>query len=172
MSGPISRQVRVQMRPLSRSIVVAVPQRDVVVKDPVTVVIDTGGKQGIQGPEGPPGPAGGSSVVLTAGETIFGLRAVRAAAGIIYRPDLSVIAHSDAVVGVALQSGGAGAQLSVQVSGELSESSWSWSPGAVYCGPDGVLTQTPPDSGWLLSIGRATSATTIIIDIDTAYIRG
>lgn len=155
------------VRPSQRAVVVDKPSQVAAARRATAVV-----EVAAPGPQGPAGPAGGSSVYLQAGETMFGLRAVRASGGFMYRPDVAVVEQSDEIIGIVLQSGNAGAVLPVQMSGELSEPSWAWAPGAIYCGPDGVLTQAPPAAGWLLSIGRATSTTTIIIDIDTAFIRG
>lgn len=130
------------------------------------------GDDGEEGPPGPPGPAGGTAVLWPPGETIFGQRVVRAENGLIYHPDVTLVEHAKAVFGISLQSGSAGDDpLQVQVSGELTEPSWNWTPGYVYCGQDGQLVQPAQDIGWLLSIGRAISPTTIIIDIDTPLVR-
>lgn len=149
---------------------VANPACPVVVRDPEKQLIDTGAKQGIPGPPGPPGPAGGTSAEYPVGTTIFGLRAVRADGGLLYHPDLQDVSHAMQTFGIALQSASAGLVL-VQLSGQLTEQSWTWTPGAVYCGQDGQLTQAIPPTGWLLSIGRAVSPTTINIDIDTPFVR-
>jgi len=101
---------------------------------------------------------------------IHGLRAVRATAGALYHPLLADPDHAEQVIGIALQAGTG--VLQVQVSGLLTESSWAWQPGLVYCGDGGVLTQSPPVTGWLLAVGRAIAADTIEIDIDTAVYRG
>lgn len=130
------------------------------------------GDEGDPGPPGPPGPAGGTTVLWPPGETIFGQRVVRAQDGLIFHPDVTVVEHAKATFGIALQSGVVGGpDLQVQVSGELTEPSWTWTPGYVYCGQDGQLAQPAQATGWLLAIGRAISATTIIIDIDTPLVR-
>ncbi len=128
------------------------------------------GPPGPEGPQGPPGPAGGSAIEMPSGETIFGLRAVRAVGGQIFHPDQTDNEHAEQVIGIALQSGTG--TLLVQISGTLTEGSWTWTPGLVYCGADGVLTQSPPATGWLLAVGRAIAADTLEIDIDTAFYRG
>ncbi len=147
--------------------------RPLVVQESISLVeIVSVGTQGPPGAQGVPGPAGGSSVLLEAGETIFGLRAVQAQGGLIFNADTSDVALAQgSVVGVALQSGGIGDDLLVQLSGELTENSWSWLPGYVYCGPDGSLTQSPSDLGWLITIGRVVSPTTIVVDIGQLFIR-
>ena len=128
------------------------------------------GDDGDPGPQGPPGPAGGSSIELTAVSTIHGLRAVRAVNGEITHPSTSDDDHAEQVLGIALQSGTG--PIYVQVTGALTEGSWAWAPGLVYCGDEGVLTQAPAPTGWLLAVGRAIATDTIEIDIDTAFFRG
>lgn len=177
-----TRQTVVQMAQTARRVVVKEPvttdrvalapsptSATTTVTDPVEVV-QIVGRPGPPGPAGPPGPSGGSAVQLPSGETIFGLRAVRAAGGSIYHPDTSVADHAEQVMGIALQSGTG--LLNVQTSGLLTEGSWSWAPGLVYCGADGTLTQAPSTTGWLLAVGRAIGPDTIEVDIDTAFFRG
>lgn len=148
------------------------------VRSPVTVteqvthtgVVVDAGPPGPPGPAGPPGPVGGSAIEMVAITTIHGLRAVRAVGGQISHPDTDEPDHAEQVIGVALQSGTGVIQ--VQVSGLLTEGSWTWAPALVYCGDDGVLTQSPAATGWLLAVGRAIAADTIEIDIDTVFYRG
>lgn len=145
-------------------------RNNVVTQRPVNRVVEVG-TPGPQGEPGPPGPAGGSVISYVAGEQTFGLRAVRAEAGLVYHPDLGIVEHAKQTFGIALQSVVPGDEVQVQIGGELTEPSWTWAPGFVYCGTDGQLTQSPPAVGWLLAIGRAVSATTINIDIDTPFVR-
>lgn len=136
------------------------------------VEIVSSGSQGPPGAQGKPGPAGGTSLTLAAGETIFGLRAVQAQGGTVYNADTSdtdLIFGS--VAGIALQSVVLGEEVEVQVAGELTEPSWNWAPGYVYCGPDGSLTQSTGGTGWLLIVGRVVDPTTIIVDIGQLFIR-
>lgn len=126
---------------------------------------------GAKGDKGDPGDAGsGGLLVYPAGETIHGRRAVRVAGGLLFHPDTAVNAHATQVVGIATQSGSPSASVTVRTAGTITEASWAWSPGAVWCGADGVLTQSPA-TGWLLQIGRAIDATTIDVDVDTPFFR-
>lgn len=102
---------------------------------------------------------------------VHGHRAVMIADGAFRHPDLAQAAHADAVIGIAEQSGAAGDEIAARMRGLIRESSWSWSPGSIWCGADGVLTQAPPPTGWLLVVGRAVDATTIDVDIDTPFHR-
>lgn len=123
------------------------------------------------GPRGPKGEPGDGTITLPAGATIHGLRAVRASAGQLYHPDIADPAHAEQVAGIALQSGNAGTELLVRTGGTMTDSGWTWSPGAVWCDNAGVLTQTPPATGWLLKIGTALDAATLLVDIDNPFFR-
>ncbi len=126
---------------------------------------------GLKGDKGDPGDAGsGGLLIYPAGETIHGLRAVRLAGGLLFHPDTAIVAHAGQVVGIATQSGAVAGSVIVRAAGTITEAAWSWSPGPVWVGSDGVLTQSPA-AGWLLQVGRAVSATTIDVDVDTPFIR-
>jgi hypothetical protein len=46
----------------------------------------------------------------------------------------------------------------------MTEPSWDWTPGLpLYVGPDGILVQSPPASGFIREIGLAVSPTSIVI---------
>ena len=118
-----------------------------------------------------PGETEGATFLVPAGETIHGHRVVRADGGALFHPEPGTAAHADQVVGIALQSGDAPAPLLVRAHGQITEASWSWAPGVIWCGADGQLTQSPPASGWLLQVARVVSPTTITVDIDTPIFR-
>ncbi|HHA2629099.1 TPA: hypothetical protein ACOEOK_000535 [Stenotrophomonas maltophilia] len=61
--------------------------------------------------------------------------------------------------------------VTVRLAGTVEEGSWTWHDGAVWCGADGALTQSPGDTGWLLCVGRALNATTLMIDFDSPIAR-
>lgn len=126
---------------------------------------------GEPGPPGPPGPPT-LPLVLVAAEIIHGRRAVRAVSGQAYHPRILVDDDAEEVVGIALNSSDIGGSVQVRTVGTVTEQSWSWAPGYVYCGEEGILTQSPAHMGWLLAIGKAVNATTIDVDVDTAFFRG
>lgn len=150
-------------RPQTRVLARTSPVTAIQSNTPVTI-----GGQGVQGP---PGETEGAVFNGTAGETIFGARAVRVVDDIILRPALAQAAHATQVLGIALQSGNSGATIQVRTGGLMSESFWNWAPGLIYCGDDGVLTQTPPATGWVLPIARVKNPTTIEIDVDQPVMR-
>lgn len=126
---------------------------------------------GLRGPPGPPGQTDGLAWDAPAGETLHGRRIVRAVGGALFAPSLAVVAHAEQCIGLVTQAGSAGALLRVRTAGRYTDPAWSWSPGAIYCGDEGVLTQTPPAVGWVLKVATAVDATTIDIDIDNPFYR-
>ncbi|MCH3788329.1 hypothetical protein LZB33_08880, partial [Campylobacter jejuni] len=61
--------------------------------------------------------------------------------------------------------------VAVRLAGTIEEASWTWRDGGVWCGADGALTQAPGTAGWLLCVGRALNATTLMIDFDSPIAR-
>ena len=147
------------------------PPSVVVVEQPVTQTLTVG----LQGPPGPPGPIGppGDASVLTASTTLSGHRvlAVNGEGQAIYA------SHTDstalAVQGLSTQSGIAGDTLALTRSGAL-----PWPAGGLTAGQplflttDGLISHTPPTSGWIRQIAVAVDSDTISIDIGPAYRAG
>lgn len=107
-------------------------------------------------------------VNFTAGATIFGHRVVCLDGTSVRHPLLSNTLDAERVVGISIQSVSSGSQVAVAAFGPVSESSWAWPGGAtLFVGDNGVLTTTPPTTGWIVSIARVASATSIIVDIQT-----
>jgi hypothetical protein len=140
------------------------PQATILVQQPPQAAITTAATQGPPGPPGPPGSGGPQTVVLQAAIALGGHRIVCVdSAGQAIYPDRSNPAHADAVVGITTGAASAGADVTVQTTGEMIESSWSWSPGPIWVGDNGLLTQTSPTSGWVQMIAIALSATKIVV---------
>lgn len=107
-------------------------------------------------------------LAATAGETLSGHRAVTRDID-----DTLIYASNDDLVflnaPVWITTGAAltGAPVSAVAYGPLSEPSWSWTPGPVYLGVDGLLTQTPPSASealFLAQVAVATSDTSVFVD--------
>jgi len=141
----------------SRQQGIAIPGRQL-----FTVIGAVAGPRGLQGI---PGPAGGEAVQRLAGEVISALQAVYELNGQVHLLDYRDDAHIDLLLGITLTAAGAGAPVNVQRSGVLEDSNWSWTPGRVWLGPDGSLTQTPPADGYCVLIGSATSATRLTLNL-------
>lgn len=123
------------------------------------------GQRGAQGRPGTDSGGGIQTIVRTAGETISALRIVYESQAQAFITDPSTESVFQAL-GLAITSASAGAETTIQTQGFIDDSSWSWAEGVVWCGPNGVLTQTPPTTGWDFIIGFATSATRLYIDLN------
>lgn len=117
------------------------------------------------GDQGPPGPPGGVVIQRSAGHLISALRVVYEASGLVYVLDYRDAAHIDLLVGITMTAADGGAPIAIQRAGEISDSGWAWTPGRVYLGVAGQLTQTPPETGYSVLIGSAVSATRIILNL-------
>ena len=92
-------------------------------------------------------------------------RAAADANGLVYPLDYRDEGSVSLLLGIALTAAGAGGEVTVQRSGALTDSSWTWSYGPLWLGAAGAITQTPPDDGFDVAIGVATAATRILLDI-------
>lgn len=126
------------------------------------------GEQGPPGAPGAPGPEGGAALQRTAGTTLSALRAVYELDGQVHYLDYRDAEHIDLLLGITLTAAGAGQPINVQRSGAIDDSGWSWTPGPVWLGADGVLTQTPPATGYYVLIGAAVSANRLLLNIQPA----
>ena len=118
-----------------------------------------------QGPPGIPGPAGGSTLQRTAGATLSALVAAYELNGEVFALDKDDDDHIDLLLGLTVTAASVGAPINVQRTGPVDNSGWAWTPGRVYLGAAGALTQTPASSGNDVLIGRAVSATRLLLDI-------
>lgn len=136
-------------------------------------VIGVPGLPGQRGRDGLSGSAGAAISTLPIGAVVQGLRLARSVNGIVFPVDTSQSLHAAEVIGLALQSvTSIGTTVDVQRAGAVTNSSWNWAAGIVWCGPDGTLTQTPGSAGWLMEAGHVITATTIDIHIDSPIYRG
>lgn len=136
-------------------------------RDPANVLVV--GKSGI------PGADGNLIYTHTAGQVLSGHRVVRidAATGKAVYADNSVLADAGALLGVTLGAAVLNASVRVQAFGELTEATWTWTPGAaLYLGTAGQLTETPPELPAVFSecVAFALTATTILIDTEIPII--
>ena len=144
------------------AVVVTQSPPPVVVVSPVTEtrVIVTGiqgppGPPGERGPVGPPG-AGGDATILTrpTAAAIGGHRVViQEADGTVSYADHTDPAHADMALGLTIEAADAGAEIQILVGGETIEPSWTWDvTRPIYLGATGLLTQTPPTTGFLQQV--------------------
>jgi len=115
---------------------------------------------GIPGRDG----SGATDLDLVAETSIGGHRAVAvSAAGEAHHADPTAVGGVP-VVGVSVNAATIGGSVSVRTAGVIEESGWSWAQGPVWLGADGVLTQSLPVTGTLVSIGEAIGPTRLRVD--------
>lgn len=124
------------------------------------------GEQGPPGLQGIPGPAGGTALQRTAGQALSALRAVYELDGQVLYLDYRDAAHIDLLLGITLTAAQLGEPINVQRSGPLEDAGWSWTPGPVWLGVDGALSQTPPSDGYDVLLGAAVSTTRITLNLN------
>ena len=130
---------------------------------PVTIV--TGAEQGPQGPAGPPGPAGGTSHVRNSVAALSALLVVwEDELGIVRPLDSTDEDHIDLLCGLTITGTSSAGPVTVQRTGAVDDTAWAWTPGRVYLGAGGSLTQTPPNNGFDVLVGVAVSPTRLILD--------
>jgi hypothetical protein len=123
-----------------------------------------------QGPPGVAGPPGGgvSTQTYTAAGTISAYLVVAVSGGEAVTADSSQIAYAGNVVGVAIGGVNAGALVTVQFAGQLEYNGWNWTLGKpIFLGTGGMLTQTPPASGFNQIIGTPVTPTSIFINLQS-----
>lgn len=77
------------------------------------------------------------------------------------------LAHLAAPLWITYGAASPGALVDVLLTGVMIEPSWSWTPGPVYLGVNGLLTQIPPAAPgalFLAQVGTATSPTSLFVD--------
>lgn len=113
-------------------------------------------------------PASDSSeiVSLLSAHAVSGHRAVISDNGLARYADKDTPAHALLIAGITLQSATMGSAVQVQTQGIVVEPSWNWTPGSIWLGNNGLLTQTRPTAGLLWELGTAYNATTILWEPD------
>lgn len=167
--------IQVLIKEATSPVVIESPDIDVVVVDEDVHIVDTIHEMSVitvgeAGPAGADGVDAGGQIIKTAAVSIGGHRVVvpDSTGGVIYA-DASTLTHRDKVLGVTTGAASASASATIQTYGELTEPSWAWTlDEPVFLGLTGLLTQTPPSSGFLQRVGFPTAATKLFIDIDNA----
>ena len=141
---------------------------DSVLVDEVEVVsIVAVAEQGPRGIQGIQGPAGGTTTVTVGVTPLSGHSAVAVdAAGLLIQADCTNPAHRGAVLGLLANAYSPGDQAVVHTAFTLEHSGWTWSPGPVFVGTAGQLTQTLP-VGAVFSqvVAHALSPTLVLVDV-------
>jgi hypothetical protein len=123
---------------------------------------------------GPPPPVsptgGGSSIRFTevAATVLSGHRVVtRQTDGTVGYASNDDLADVNAPLWITTGAAASGALVTVVAYGVIDEPSWAWTPGPVYLGSGGLITQTPPAGPgalFIAQIGFATSPTSVFVE--------
>lgn len=143
------------------------PDDSVLVDEVEVINIVAVAEQGPRGPQGVPGPAGGATTVTVGSTPLSGHSAVASdAGGLLIKADCTNPAHRGAVLGLLANAYSPGDQAVVQTAFTLEHSGWAWSPGPVFLGTSGQLTQSLP-VGAVFSqvVAHALSATLVLVDV-------
>lgn len=154
----MSQTINVNPQNVSVNVVEQVPVLDVT-DNPISIdVLNGGGLIPIT-----------NDLTFIAGTNLSALRAVTSdSLGQVVYADNATFADAQ-VIGVTYTSANAGSQVIVITSGLFTDAGWSWTKGPVFLGSNGQLTQTPPTGGAILvHVGRALTATQVLIDIDVS----
>jgi hypothetical protein len=100
--------------------------------------------------------------LMTAGVTLSGHRAVISDNGIATYASQNNPAHDGKLAGITMGAALEGDTVTVHALGLLTEPTWSFTPGAIWLGENGVITQTKPVTGLLWRLGTALTPTTIL----------
>lgn len=143
------------------------PDDSVLVDEVEVVSIVAVAEQGPRGIQGIQGPAGGTTTVTVGATPLSGHSAVAVdAAGLLIQADCTNPAHRGAVLGLLANAYSPGDQAVVQTAFTLEHSGWTWSPGPVFVGSAGQLTQTLP-VGAVFSqvVAHALSPTLVLVGV-------
>lgn len=135
------------------------------------------GASTVPGPPGAPGERGatgpsGRTLTKTAGETIPDWRAVILDTNGQFRlADPSNPTHRQRVVGVVPYGGSGLATLVAQTAGDVTGPASNFNPAAaLFVGSGGLLTSTPPTSGWRQIVATAVSSSQIVVALGEARV--
>jgi len=113
-------------------------------------------------------PPGESTIIelilnLPAGEAISALRAVWSDGSSIFYASASNELQAQRLCGLSVTAGGPGDPIQVKSVGLVTDVAWTWTPGFVWLGENGYLTQTPNPANANLVVGSALNANTLLL---------
>ena len=96
---------------------------------------------------GIPARPGTLTILPAASQALSALRAVRFTSAVtVDYVDPTDLAQGHQAVGITMHAAVAGANVTVLTAGEMQDTSWNWTPGPVFIGAYGSLTQLPPSA--------------------------
>ena len=123
---------------------------------------------GYTGPQGPKGDAGTPNITLTAGADISGHTPVYCIDGVVFPVSYDQIGHINRCIGITTGAALTGQDIIINPGGELTGYSGLTPNEPVYVGLNGVLTQTPPATGFIQQVGIALTTTSLNVQIQPA----
>ncbi|MEE8629068.1 hypothetical protein [Methylobacterium ajmalii] len=138
--------------------------------DPDVIVVEVPGEQGPEGPPGRDGAAGVGFRLPVGPAALGGHWVVRGSPSGVVFASSDAVADAAQVLGVTAAAAVAGAPADIIRSGVMTETTWTWQPGPLYLGLNGLMTQTAPSTGFVLQVATAISATTVVVEIDEPFI--
>jgi len=114
-----------------------------------------------------------TQMILLADGPIASLRALAKSDninGAIVHADPTILSQSDSIVGISQNAANDTEDVIIINSGSMEDPSWNWHDGPIFFTIDGVLTQTPPTSGYLVVIGKAVTNTKMNVEIGNPII--
>jgi hypothetical protein len=150
------------------SITVNVTELDVTVEPDAEILVDIASV----GLPGPAGSGAGVSGIVAPGHSVAAGRAVALLGGIVgYVADFPSGGDDRRVVGVSLNSASAGGTVNIATSGPAANAGAGYTPNATYYTSStalaGELTVSAPTTGTVVSVGYATDANTLFVQIGT-----
>lgn len=144
--------------------VVSVPGDQITVVSVPSVTTVSAGTPGLQGPAG---ETGSDLLTREASGSIGGHRVVVSNGdGTVSYASAATAAHLGRVIGITLTAAGDGDLLNIKRMGAVDFNGWDWTPAdPIFLSTDGLLTQTPPVSGFMQIVGFAESPTRLFVDL-------
>jgi len=85
--------------------------------------------------------------------------------------DATGLATSCAVIGITTTTAATGSAVAYAGVGEtVTNNAWTWSPGAVFLGAAGSLTQTVPEGSFPILVGYAASVNSVLVGIEGPFV--
>jgi len=93
--------------------------------------------------------------------------------GLLYLADGTDLNTSRSIIGMTTEAVPAGINPIILFEGPHSDISWNWNVAvdvSLFLGANGLITQTPPTSGYVLRVGFATSAQSLFLHLSEPII--
>lgn len=109
----------------------------------------------------------GNFITYRAGIALGGNRVVRTGFdGSVVYASSAILSDANSIIGITVGAANQNQDVIIQIFGELIEPSWNWvSDQSIFLGLNGLLTQTPPNTGFCIMIGTAVNPTKINVSI-------